>query len=316
MTKIVTIGGGNGQSVTLRALKSFLPQVEITSVVSVSDSGGSSGRLREKFNILPVGDLLRAIMALSSYDYLTLREIFYKQRFSGGELEGHNAGNLLLTFLYQQSNNWLEAIEAFSKILKLQGRVLPVSLDLAHLCAEMENGLIIKEETKIDKPEFDCHLRKKKLWLEPSAKLLPEVGQAIFQADFIILGPGDLYTSLIPNLLVEGIAEAMKKTKAKIIFIPNTANRQAGETCGFKTSDYICEIHKYLPRKVDRLIIQDKSFLPNLEHFATKNWEPVEVDEGSWQKEYQVIYADLNADDEAGFDWRKLVKPLAKILGI
>lgn len=316
MLKVVTIGGGNGQSVLLRALKHYLPRIEITAVVSVSDSGGSSGRLREKFNILPVGDLLRAIMSLSAFDYLVLREIFYAGRFSQGELKGHNAGNLLLTFLYQQSGDWLAAIQSFSKILKVQGRILPVTLDLTHLCAELENGSVIKGEAEIEQPKFDCHLQKKRLWLEPSGQLLPQVKEAISQTDFIILGPGDLYTSIIPSLLVNGVTEILKQKTAPLIFIVNNANRQTGETCGFKASDYVREIHKYLPRPVDYLVAQDKSVKPNLEHFALKKWEPVEIDESEWQTKYQVIYQDLYSKDEAGIDWRSLVEPLGKIFNL
>ena len=314
--KIVTIGGGNGQSVTLRALKKFLPQIQITSIVSVTDSGGSSGRLREQFNILPVGDILRVILALSPYSYLELREIFYKNRFTEGELQGHNAGNLLLTFLYQQSGSWLKAIEGLSEILKIQGRVLPVTLDLVHLCAELENGEIITGETNIDVPTFDCKIRKEKLWLEPQAVIMPEANEAILQADYIFLGSGDLFTSIIPGLLVGGIQEALFKTKAKIVFIPNVANRESGETCGFKVSDYVLEIHNYLPRPIDYIIAHDSSFKPNLEHFTAKKWEPVEVDNGMWQKNHQVVFADLCADTEAGMDWSKLVTPIGKILNL
>ncbi|KKR48574.1 MAG: hypothetical protein UT86_C0004G0060 [Candidatus Magasanikbacteria bacterium GW2011_GWC2_40_17] len=315
MLKIVTIGGGNGQSVTLRALKKFLPHIQITSVVSVTDSGGSSGRLREKFNILPVGDILRVILALSSYPYLDLRHIFYKNRFSQGELQDHNAGNLLLTFLYQQSGSWLKAIEGFSEILKIEGRVLPVTLDLVNLCAELENGEIITGENNIDIPAFNCKIKKEKLWLEPAAAITPEANEAILQADYVFLGSGDLYTSIIPGLLVGGIQEALFKSSAKIVFIPNVANRETGETCGFRVSDYIGEIHKYLSRPVDFIIAHDAKIKSNAEHFAAKNWEPVEVDAGEWQKKYPVIFADLYAPNEAGMDWEKLVKPIGEILG-
>lgn len=319
MFKIVTIGGGDGQSCLLRALKSFLPRIEITAIVSVSDSGGSSGRLREKFQILPVGDLLRAVLSLSVYPYETsggLREIFVANRFSSGEVQGHNLGNLLLTYLYQQSRDWTAAIQELSDILKIQGRVLPVTLDLTTLCAELENGTIVRGESKIDIPEHDCRLRKKRLWLEPPGRLLPEVKEALQAADFIILSPGDLYTSLIPNLLVEGMPEVLAQTKAKLIYIVNPANRQSGETCGFKASDYISEIYKHLSRKVDWLIVHDKSVLPNWEHFAAKKWEPVEIDEGPWQKDYQIVYHDLYSKEEAGLDWRQLIEPLGRILGL
>lgn len=316
MLKIATIGGGNGQSVLLRALKHYLPQIEITSVVSVSDSGGSSGILREKFNILPMGDILRVILALSPYPYTELREIFYSNRFSSGELSGHNVGNLLLTHLFQQTGDWLKAIAAFSETLKIQGRVLPVTLDLTTLCAELENGQIVKGETKIDKPDFDCRLRKKRLWLEPVSQVCEPVKEAIINADYIFLGPGDLYTSILPNLLVGGIRETLAQSKAKLIFTCCVANRVVGETCGFKASDYVSELQKYLPRPIDVIILQDSSVRPNLEHFQAKKWEPVEIDAGDWQEKYEIIFHDLYAEKEAGMDWEKLIEPVGKILNL
>lgn len=314
MLKIVTIGGGNGQSVLLRALKHYLPKIEITAVVSVSDSGGSSGILREKFKILPMGDILRVILALSPYPYTELREIFYSNRFSSGELSGHNVGNLLLTHLFQQTGDWLKAIAAFSEILKIQGRVLPVTLDLTTLCAELENGQVVKGETKIDKPEFDCHLRKKKLWLEPAGQVFEPVKEVLAQADYIFLGPGDLYTSILPNLLVDGMSELLAQSKAKLVFTCCVANRKTGETCGFNASDYVNELQKYLPRQIDAVILQDTAVQPNLEHFQAKKWEPVEIDAGDWQKKYQIISHDLYAETEAGMDWEKLVEPVGKVL--
>lgn len=316
MKKVVTIGGGNGQSVILRALRHFLPQIEITAVVSVSDSGGSSGLLREKFNILPVGDILRVILALSPYTYTELRQFFYQDRFSSGPLKGHNIGNLLLTFLYQQSGSWEEAINGFSEILRIQGRVLPVTLDLVTLCAELENGQIIRGETKIDKSDFDCRLRKKKLWLDPSGKVFPSAREAILSADYIFIGPGDLYTSIIPNFLVSGVPEALAQTKAKLIFVPVGANREAGETCGFKTSDHVAELHKYLQRKVDTVIVQDPAVKPNLELYKLKKWEPILLDAGAWQKGLTILTYNLYAEEEAGLDWSKLIAPLGKILGL
>lgn len=316
MPKVVTIGGGNGQSCTLRALNFFLPQVQITSVVAVSDNGGSSGILREKFDILPVGDLLRAIMSLSSYPYLELREIFYATRFDSGELAGHDAGNLLLTMLRQLSGDWLQAIEAMSKILKVQGTIYPATTDLSHLCAELENGMILKGQVSISCPSVDCRLKKQRLWLEPAGKILPQARDAILSADFIILGSGDLYTSIIPSLLVDGMSEALRESRATLVFIPNVANRETGETCGFSVGDYVSELHKYLPRQVDWLAVQDEKVAPNLEHFNLKKWTPVEIDGGNWRREYKVMFHDLYAKNEAGMDWQRLVEPLGKVLGL
>lgn len=314
MKKVVTIGGGNGQSVILRALRHFLPQIEIMAIVSVSDSGGSSGRLREQFQILPVGDMLRVILALSPYTYLELRQFFYQDRFSSGPLQGHNIGNLLLTFLYQQSGSWEEAINGFSEILRIQGKVLPITLDLVTLCAELENGQAIRGENKIDKSDYDCHLRKKKLWLEPGCNVLPAAREAILAADFIFIGPGDLYTSIIPNLLVSGAPEALAQTKAKLIFVPVGANREMGETCGFKTSDHVVELHKYLRKKVDAVIVQDPAVKPNLELYKLKKWQPILLDAGDWQSGLAILACNLYSEEEAGLDWAKLIAPLGKIL--
>lgn len=316
MLKIVTIGGGNGQSITLRALKNFSDQIEITSIVSVTDSGGSSGKLKKQFQILPMGDMLRVTLALSSYSFAELKEIFYTNRFTTGEFQGHNIGNLLLTFLYQQSGNWLKTLSVLSEVLKTKGKVLPVSLDLVELCAKLENGQTVVGETNIDIPKFDCRLKKEKMWLDPVAQILPEAKEAILQANYIILGPGDLYTSVIPGLLTVGMSEALLQTKAKIIFIPNLANRTKGETCGFKVSGYLQELHQYLPRPVDLIIAQDVKFKLSLDNFAAKDWEVVQIDEGSWQKQYQVVYADLCVGQKAGMDCQKLAIPLRKILGL
>jgi len=314
MKKIVTIGGGNGQSIILRALKQYSSEIDITAIVSVSDSGGSSGILREKFNILPVGDILRVVLALSPYPYTEMREIFYSNRFSTGELINHNIGNLLLTFLFQQSGNWLEAIEGFSKVLKIQGRVLPVTLDLTTLCAELENKEIIYGETNIDIPKYDCHLKKNKLWLEPVGKIFDPVKEEILNADYIFLGPGDLYTSILPNLLVDGVNEALAESKAKIVFTVPIAQRIVGETCGFVATDYIYELQKYLPRQVDIIIMQDSKIKPNLEHYKIKNWEPVIIDRGDWEKDYLIISEDLGSSIEAGMDWEKMIESVDKII--
>ena len=245
---------------------------------------------------------------------MELREIFYSNRFSSGELAGHNVGNLLLTHLFQQTGDWLKAIAAFSETLKIQGRVLPVTLDLTTLCAELANGQIVKGETKIDKPEFDCHLSKIKLWLEPAGQVFEPVKQAILNADYIFLGPGDLYTSILPNLLVGGMSELLAQSKAKLIFTCSLANRAIGETCGFKASDYVSELQKYLARPIDTVILQDAAVQPNLAHFQAKKWEPVMIDFGAWQEKYKIISHDLYAETEAGMDWEKLMKPVGKVL--
>jgi uncharacterized cofD-like protein len=203
-----------------------------------------------------------------------------------------------------------------SKILKVQGTVYPATTDLSHLCAELEDGTILKGEESIDCPAVDCRLKKKRLWLEPAGKLFPQAREAILSADYIILGSGDLYTSIIPSLLVDGMTEALSQSTAKLVFVPNVANRETGETCGFSVSDYVSELHEYLPRRVEWLVVQDEKVAPNLEHFKLKKWTPVEIDEGAWRREYKVMFHDLYAKNEAGMDWQRLVEPLGKVLGL
>lgn len=313
--KIVVIGGGNGSAVCLEGLKKYADKFDISAVISMSDSGGSSGRLRKEFNTLPPGDIMRAILSLSKYDYKMLRQIFYKPRFSSvGKLNSHNLGNLFLTLMSQYSGNFLYALDALSQSVEAGGKVYPVTLENCSLVAQLQNGNIIRTEEFIDNPRYNRGLKIKKIWLEPNCQAYVEAQKAIAVADRIILSPGSLYTSLIATLLPTGIKEAIdKNTKAKIIYVAGSAYRLDGETGPERLSDFVLQMEKYLPRKIDLVIHNNhKLTKKQKEIYKTKNWGVFAFDKSNL-KNKNVNSLDLEAAD-GGLSPGKLAALFKKIL--
>ncbi len=241
--RIVAIGGGTGLSSLLHGLKRFAQEpreLEITAVVTVTDDGGSSGRLRREFDVLPPGDIRNCMVALSE-DEALLSKLF-QYRFSGGRgLKGHSFGNLFLTALTDLTGDFAKAVKLSSEILASRGRIYPSTNVKVVLEAQLENGKIVKGETKIGKSRS----RIRRIHLLPrESKPLPETLAAIVEADLITLGPGSLFTSVIPNLLVEGIAAAIQRSRAlKACFV--NLMWQPGETIGFRASDHVDAIHRH-----------------------------------------------------------------------
>lgn len=231
--RVVVIGGGTGLSTLLRGLKTFTSN--ITAVVTVGDDGGSSGRLREATGVVPPGDIRNCITALADEEKL-VTELFSYRFEHGDGLEGHSFGNLFLTAVYSMTNgDILEAARLASRVLNSRGTVLPATLTPIQLIAEMEDGTIRKGESNIPKSNGKI----KHLSFEPSnIKPTPEALEAIMDAELIVLGPGSLYTSIIPNLLIPGIADAIKLSPARKIYISNVLT-QAGETMGYSVGDHI-----------------------------------------------------------------------------
>ncbi len=244
--KIVVIGGGTGGFTVLSGLRKY--PLDLTAIVTMADDGGSAGILREEFGILPPGDVRRVLVALSRSDNKILSDLF-NYRFKEGGLKGHAFGNIMLTALERITGSFEDAIEEASRILNVQGRAIPVTLDRVRLCAKLENDKIIKGETNIDIPKHDPTLKIKKVYLEPRAKINRKAAEAIGKADMIILGPGDLYTSIIPNLLVQGIPAALRQARAQKIFVSSIMTKP-GETNGFSAADSLHELEKYLGKKV------------------------------------------------------------------
>lgn len=293
--KIVTLGGGTGQFTLLQALRDF--PLEITAIVSMADSGGSSGRLRDELGALPPGDILKALLALSTLPGNTARELLL-HRFSEGALKDHNAGNMLLTILSQYSGSFLDAVKALGEILKIKGTVLPVTVGQITLRARLENGEEIVGEKNIDVPDSPTRPRIKEVWLEPNSFALSETLRAIKDADRLFIAPGDLYTSIIPVLLVRGVKEALKESRAQIIYVCNTMTKP-GETTGLRASDFVRIIENHSGRKLDALICN--SARPNeavTARYMTERREPVEVDLSADWDGRQVISADLLAAGE------------------
>ena len=271
--KIVAVGGGTGLSMLLRGIKNITNN--ITAVVTVGDDGGSSGRLREEMGVLPPGDIRNCIAALADDEDLVTK--LFQYRFKTGEgLEGHSFGNLFLTALCSITGDMVRAVKESSNVLSIRGRVLPATLDDMKLAAELEDGRIIRGESNI--PEAGGRI--KRLFTEPSnCKALDDVIAAIRDAEIIILGPGSLYTSVIPNLLVSEISDEIAKSNAKKIYVCNIMT-QPGETDGYSVCDHVSAIIKHSKHKntVDAVLVNDSMPDNIADKYALSGSYPVKSD--------------------------------------
>lgn len=271
--KIVAIGGGTGLSMLLKGIKKYTNN--ITAVVTVGDDGGSSGRLREEMGVLPPGDIRNCIAALADDEDLITK--LFQYRFKTGEgLEGHSFGNLFLTALCAITGNMVRAVKESSNVLNIRGVVLPATLDDMKLAAQFEDGRIVQGESNI--PEV--HGKIKRLFTEPAdCKALPEVIAAIHDADLIILGPGSLYTSVIPNLLVSGIAEAIEESHAHKIYVCNIMT-QPGETDNYSVASHVNALISHAGgRKIIDAVLVNNSLPDNIsEGYAKSGSIPVRLD--------------------------------------
>jgi conserved hypothetical protein, cofD-related len=274
--KIVALGGGTGLSTMLRGLKVY--SSNITAVVTVADDGGGSGLLRQDLGILPPGDIRNCVLALANTE--PILEQLLQYRFKEGRLKDQSFGNLFLAAMDGISSSFEEAVHKMSDVLAVTGRVLPVTLDDVKLCAELDDGSIICGESQIGKHNTFHEGRIKKVYLEPqNAKPLQEVLDAIAEADAVIMGPGSLYTSIIPNLLVDGIGEALKKSNAMKLYVCNVMT-QPGETEGYSVYDHIkaMEEHSY-KGIIDYCIVNNAAIPEGLrEKYRQDGAEPVRID--------------------------------------
>ena len=245
--KVVVLGGGTGMSTLLRGLKMF--PLDITAVVSVCDDGASTGRLREEFDIIAVGDIRKVIISLSETEPLVKELLNYRFKTTS-DLNGHPVGNLLLTALTDISGNISDGIEALSNVLNLKGKVLPLTEDNVTLVANMKDGSIVKGEHFIT--ESDGII--KEVYYEEEPVVNPLVIKSIKEADLVILSMGSLYTSIIPNLICDDIVKTLDSSNKEIMYLSNMMT-QPGETDDFKVSDHIKTINKYLgKRKIDVVV--------------------------------------------------------------
>lgn len=252
--QIVCIGGGTGTFVALKGLK-HSPH-HVSAIVAMSDSGGSNKRIRDEFGLLPTSDIRQCLVALSDENGGAgiLRKLFMYRFEKGRGISGMTFGNLFMAALSDILGSQAEAIKATGKVLRIQGTVIPVSFTDTNLVAEYENGKVLTEEHLIDEPPHDGTVKITRVYLKPAAAPNPEALLAIESADLIVLGPGDLFTSVIPNLLVRIIPEAIIKSKAKKVYIVNLMTK-FGQTYGFTASDHLQAIQKYLGDTVDAVVV-------------------------------------------------------------
>lgn len=257
--KVVAIGGGTGLSTMLRGLKAFTSN--ITAVVTVADDGGGSGVLRQELGMLPPGDIRNCILALA--DTEPLMEQLLQYRFKEGNLKGQNFGNLFLAAMDGISSSFVEAVKRMSDVLAVTGRVLPVTLENVTLCAELEDGSIVCGESRIGQHRNFNKCRIKRVYMKPAdAEPLEDVIDALDQADVIVLGPGSLYTSILPNLLVRGICQAIQRSNALKIYVCNVMT-QPSETEDYSVSDHIRALEDHSCKGIIDLCIVNNSVIPD-----------------------------------------------------
>ncbi len=295
--KIVVIGGGTGLSTILKGLKSITNN--LTAVVTVGDDGGSSGRLRDEFGVLPPGDIRNCIAALGDEDAL-INELFQYRFKKGTGLEGHSFGNLFLSVLCEITGDMFSAIKESSKVLAIRGRVLPSTLDDMRLSAQMEDGRVIQGESNI--PEAGGKI--KRLFCEPeNPHALKEVIDAIKGADIILMGPGSLYTSVIPNLLIDDIAKTISKSRAHKAYVCNVMT-QPGETDGYTVSDHVKAIlkHARYDNIIDTVFINNELPANLADKYQQAGSFPVKYDRDELKRlKIKVIGRKLIEEDKDGF---------------
>ncbi|WP_033827858.1 gluconeogenesis factor YvcK family protein [Bacillus andreraoultii] len=271
--RIVIIGGGTGLPVLLRGIKQF--PVDITAIVTVADDGGSSGRLREDFRIPPPGDVRNVLAALSEVEPL-IEELFQHRFQTNGDLSGHSLGNLMLAAMTNITGNFAHAIHEMSRVLNVKGRVLPSANQSVVLHAEMEDGVIIHGESKI--PNYGKKINR--VFLTPrKVRALPETLQAIREADLVVIGPGSLFTSILPNLIVPQIGDAIIETKASKVYICNLMT-QKGETNGFSASDHVKAIYNHIePFSIQKVIVNNGKIPDDIKlRYKGEYADPVKID--------------------------------------
>ncbi|ACD66313.1 protein of unknown function UPF0052 and CofD [Sulfurihydrogenibium sp. YO3AOP1] len=296
--KVVAIGGGTGLSTLLRGLKYFVPDIiqDLTAIVTVSDNGGSTGILRKELNIPAPGDVRNCITALAEDEDILTKVMQY--RFEEGEgLKGHSFGNLFLTVLTKITGDFLEAIEITSKILKIKGHIIPSTDSMVNLVAEFTDGNIIKGEVEITQYGRKLIAKIKRIWLEPEDVRAPQKAvDSILDADMIILGPGSLFTSIIPNLLIKDIRDAILNSKAFKLYICNVMT-QYGETDGFTASDHVKVLNKIVAGDEEasflNAVLLNTTIPPDevLKRYLKENSEPVVADVGNLSRMGLTVYA-------------------------
>jgi len=307
---ITTIGGGTGTFNVLSGLGKN-KQLNLAAIVTVADSGGSTGELRDEFGILPPGDVRRAIVALAE-DTEVVRRLFEYRFKEGRSIAGHTVGNLLLTALSDIMGDFERGIEELSEMFNVHGKVIPVTLDNVHLGVTLENGEQIVGETDIDIPKHDASIPIRDAFLLGGGRLNPRAKEAIENSDYVIVGPGDLYTSIVPNLLCQGMVESLRTAGAKIIYVCNVMTKH-GETDGFAVEDFVRVIEHYLGEgRIDFVLVNNGELRSDLlKKYEAEGKAPVRLRDRSvlQGKGIKIVERDFTSEtDYIRHDPRKLAR--------
>ncbi len=278
--QVVTMGGGHGSYILLSGLKKYQSKIDIQSVISIADDGGSTGRLREQFGYLPLGDLRMALVALAGDDAQFPLLDLLRYRFAKGDegLKGHNLGNLILTALTDMLGSEVAAIREVSKMLHLEGLVLPASEKHTTLTAYYSDGSLVRGQHFINNQPHNENVCITKLVIDPIVPAYPRVLDAIQNAELVVLGPGDLFTSIIPNILIPEIGEALRKTPAKLVYVANLMTR-CGQTYGMTVTDHTKTLEEYVGRSMDTVLINTESIPDDIKSKCELDYEFPVVDD-------------------------------------
>lgn len=291
--KVCVVGGGTGSSAVLSGLVNY-PDLELSAIVSMADDGGSNAVIRDQFGLLPLSDLRKSIIALSQLKDSNLLRKMLTYRFDKGDgLTGHTLGNLMMMALSHITGNEVGAIEYLSELFDIHGQVLPATLDSARLVAEYSDGSIMFGEHYIDEPEIADEAKVVKCWIEPKAKIFDKAAEALISADYIIVGPGDLYGTLLATILVDGFKSAVKKSKAEILYIPSLMTK-VGQTRGRGQREIMGILEDAVGQSFDSIFINSNEIPERaLTYYAAAGEKPIEDD---FRTKDPVHYVDLLAD--------------------
>ncbi|MBC8098723.1 MAG: YvcK family protein [Armatimonadetes bacterium] len=310
--KVVALGGGTGLPAALRAMKAHTSN--ITAIVTVADDGGSSGRLRRELGVQPPGDLRNNIVALADDESLMAQ--LFQYRFTQGALDGHAFGNLFIAALAGVAGGLENALVETARVLNIQGRVLPSTLQDIHLLAEVRQpgkarSIKIQGESQIG--EFGGQIESIAL-VPADAEAYPDSVQAILDAELVVIGPGSLYTSILPNLLVMGILEALRATRAYKIYICNVAT-QPGETEGYSVAEHVLALEQHIGRGVFQAVVANNAF-PTENAGANTTYVPAVSQHHEIAQRYEVVYGDLTDNQRPWrHDSRKLAALIFSVIG-
>jgi len=291
--KVVTIGGGTGSFTVLSGLRDY-PSLDITAIVSMTDDGGSTGKLRDEYGVLPPGDIRQCLVALSESSD-ELRKLF-SFRFSGGTMHGQNLGNIIISGAEKAEKSFTKGLELIHKVLAVRGRVIPVCLEGLRMITTLEGGKIVHGEDAAECLDISAFPGDRTISAKESVSANPQALDALAEAELIVVCPGTIHASIIPNFLPKGMSEAFKKSKAKKVFICNLMNKH-GQTNGYTMHDHVAEIEKYAGKNtIEYVIFNSRQSSPELLKKYQSEGEQVYLGTSPFGVKYKIIKADIIAD--------------------